>query len=97
TLTTLQDNRVLAVGSSVYSTSAEIYNAVAGTWSSTGNTVGGRFTHTATLLNNGKVLIAGGSNGSYLATCELFDPAGNAGVGSFANTGGLALSRQYHT
>ena len=31
--------------------------------------------HTATLLPNGKVLVAGGRNGGYLASAELYDPA----------------------
>jgi hypothetical protein len=35
-----------------------------------------RFVHTATLLNNGKVLIAGGYNKTgFLSTAELYDPA----------------------
>ena len=35
----------------------------AGTWSSTGSLDTARYDHTATLLPNGKVLVAGGGNG----------------------------------
>ena len=43
----------------------------------TGNTTTARFAHTATLLLNGKVLIAGGmeQNGVWLDSAELYDPA----------------------
>jgi hypothetical protein len=50
--------------------------------------------HTATLLNNGKVLIVGGYNSSYLSTAELYDPA----TGVFTQiTGTLTTARAYHT
>src|SRR5262249_13384478 len=45
---------------------------VATTFSSTGSLTAGRSQHTATLLNDGRVLIAGGSNGSALAGAELY-------------------------
>ncbi len=54
-----------------------------------------RYQHSATLLNNGSVLIAGGvscpSAGSctYLNTAELYSP----GLGTFAYTGNLATAR----
>jgi Kelch motif protein len=43
----------------------------------TGSLNTGRYSHTATLLPNGKVLVAGGSNfgGQSLASAELYDPA----------------------
>ena len=52
--------------------SAELYDPAIGTWSPTGSLDTGRVDHTATLLSNGKVLVAGGSSGSiYFASAEL--------------------------
>ena len=53
-----------------------------------------RASHTATLLPNGKVLVAGGYNGSsYLASAELYDPAS----GSWSYTRSMAATRENHT
>ncbi len=52
-----------------------------------------RQSHTATLLPDGKVLIAGGSDRIVaLASAELFDPA----TGSFSNTGSMTTPRANH-
>ncbi len=57
----------------------------------TGNTTVARFSHTATLLRNGKVLVAGGMtrNGVWLDSAELYDPAN----GRFTPTGTLHAQR----
>jgi hypothetical protein len=47
--------------------------------------------HTATLLMDGTVLIAGGGNNS--ATAELYDPS----TGTFSKTGGMEFGRAGHT
>ena len=53
-----------------------------------------RFTHTATLLQSGKVLIVGGQGYSgCLASAEIYDPT----VGAFAAAGTLATARSVHT
>jgi Kelch motif/Galactose oxidase, central domain len=50
-----------------------------GLWSRAANLATGREEHTATLLPNGKILVAGGTDGrgKVLASAELYDPARN--------------------
>jgi hypothetical protein len=65
-----------------------------GTFTPTGSTTIARSGHTATLLPNGKVLIAGGYTGSVqLASAELYDPA----TGTFARTGDMTTARAGNT
>ena len=62
-------------------------------FTSTGSLTGQRFGHSAGLLGNGKLLIAGGnSNAGYPAAAELYDPA----TGQFTATGSLAAPRVNH-
>ena len=64
-------------------------------FSSTGGLTTGRWTHTATLLGTGKVLVAGGldATGSSLASTELYDPV----TGTFAVAGTMNAARSLHT
>jgi large repetitive protein len=63
-------------------------------WVPTGSLVTARLRHTATLLPNGKVLVAGGNNGPpALSSAELYDPAS----GTWTATGSLGTARGYHT
>jgi N-acetylneuraminic acid mutarotase len=64
-------------------------------WTATGNLGAVRWVHTATLLPNGKVLVAGGvdNNGHVLATAEIYDPAS----GTWTPTASLATARNGHT
>ena len=57
--------------------SAELYDPATGVWTATRNLPIGRWDHTATLLPNGQVLVAGGigNNFSSIASAELYDPA----------------------
>ncbi len=52
-----------------------------------------RNSHTATLLNNGQVLLAGGTYGGPLASAELYNPA----TGTFTETGSMNTPREDHT
>ncbi len=55
---------------------AELYNPADGTFASTGNMVAGRFSTPATVLNDGRVLVAGGYPlcCSALASAEIYTP-----------------------
>lgn len=88
----LADGRVLISGGLVrccpplFTSSAELYDPSTGIFTATGDMItahhgpGVLFGHTATVLSNGKVLIAGGG------PAELYDPA----TGTFAVTGTYA-------
>src|SRR5262245_43352327 len=63
-------------------------------WTSTGSLNTARYFHTATLLPNGKVLVAGGfGNNIYLKSAEIYDP----GAGTFTATGNMITARSQHT
>src|SRR5438552_2080873 len=66
-----------------------------GEWEYAGSLGTARGSHTATLLPNGKVLVAAGSgrNGAYLSSAELYDPAS----GSWSSTGSLGTGRLFAT
>jgi hypothetical protein len=99
----LSDGKVLVTGGwggeTVYSylSSAEVYDPNSGTFAQVAAMGAGRGGHTATLLPNGKVLVAGGWNNEHevrwLSSAELYDPTGE----SFAVTGPMAVARTDHT
>ena len=83
TATLLPNGKVLVAGgqdaeniAEVYG-GAELYDPATGTWSVTAFLNTGRWYHTATLLANGKVLIAAGADPNFfpLSSAELYDPA----------------------
>jgi N-acetylneuraminic acid mutarotase len=64
--------------------------AASGTWTSTSAMRSPRDGHTATLLINGKVLVAGGTNnGAALSSAELY----NRSTGAWAPTGSMNVAR----
>src|SRR6266568_14135 len=71
-----------------------IVNAEATEFSSAGSMTTTRIGHTATVLPNGKVLIAGGQgSGGFLSSAELYDPS----TGTFTATSSMVTARQHHT
>jgi hypothetical protein len=102
TATVLANGQVLVTGGRAFHpdgasmASAELYDPTTGTFKATGSMSQGRFDFTATLLPNGKVLIAGGYDylkHVSLASAELFDPA----TGTFSPTGSMTEPRDNHT
>jgi N-acetylneuraminic acid mutarotase len=64
--------------------------AASGSWTPTGTMLSARDGHTATLLANGRVLVAGGTNnGVALTSAELY----NATTGTWASTGNMHVAR----
>ncbi|MGC1192403.1 MAG: kelch repeat-containing protein, partial [Candidatus Binatus sp.] len=100
TITMLRDGRVLLTGGVQNAgfrselSSAEIYDPAGGTFSATGSMTVPREGHTATILRDGRVLVAGGSdNGIHtLDSAEIYDPSS----GTFYRTGHLHQPRVAH-
>ena len=86
----LANGKVLAYGGNNSPGTSEVYDPATETWTNSGALVTGRYLMAGVLLNNGKVLIAGGSNGSDLASAELYDPVG----GTWTATGSMNQTRQ---
>src|ERR1017187_3233012 len=102
TATLLPNGMVLVVGGETNNqiilgnnslASAELYNPATGHWTATGPLKYGRYKHTATLLQNGKVLVAGGTGYSPTTAAELYDPAS----GTWTTTGAMSTARVQHT
>lgn len=103
TATLLPNGKVLIAGGeevnergfSVLLASAELYDPGSGLFSLTGSMVAGRELHTATMMSNGKVLIAGGEDarGYAVARAETYDP----GMSAFVPTGSMGVGRYGHT
>ena len=91
TATLLRDGRVLVIGGSFGGNSfvnalasAEVYDPAAGMWSMAASMHADRQDHTATLLPDGTVLVAGGFGSEdargvdpMMASAEVYDPAGD--------------------
>lgn len=110
TLTPLPDGRVLAAGGTGRTgtaseggqtvrpeASAEVFDPDSGEWSSVGEMLSPRFEATATLLDDGRVLLAGGvgaEDGEVgpVPSAELYDPA----TESFSRTGTMNDERSNH-
>ncbi|XYI01869.1 kelch repeat-containing protein [Sorangium sp. So ce1128] len=106
TATLLQDGRVLIAGGfefiDVQSNArrslktAELFEPGSGTWQPASPMNAARHSHTATLLQNGRVLVAGGRDhqeNQLLDSAELFDPASDR----WLLVGSMLDRRQMHT
>jgi N-acetylneuraminic acid mutarotase len=110
TATLLPDGRVLVAGGEPVGglaaggrraalSSAEVYDPNTRSWTATGSMVLSRIGHTATLLSDGRVLVAGGQgvegiDGTGLSSAELYDPT----TGSWTATDDMINARRYgHT
>ena len=106
TATLLANGKVLILGgfdatnseAQVATAAAEIYDPITGSFTGTGSMTTARAEHTATLLIDGRVLIAGGVTNAadglaVVSSAEVYDPT----PGSFSPTGGMGEARGEHT
>jgi hypothetical protein len=88
-----KDENIQGVVTSKALATTEIYDAQSGTFSAYGSMTSARAGHTATLLPNGKVLVAGGANATPLANTEIYDPS----TGQFATGPNMVTPRTNHS
>jgi hypothetical protein len=89
TLTALADGRALLIDEG----GDEIYDPATRAWTATGPMLNPRSGATATLLDDGRVLVAGGSKGDlvhFFSAAEVYDPS----TGKFTATGSLLDARE---
>jgi hypothetical protein len=109
TATLLNNGKVLVTGGATGNVttnaqpqldSAELFDPATGTWAATGSMAARRYLHSAHILRDGRVLVAGGRTcnaapptacdfSQFTNTAEVFDPA----TGTFALTGSMAVPR----
>jgi hypothetical protein len=92
------DGRLLVVGGyrgNGGNDTAELRDAARGVFAMTGNLIDERYFHTATLLEDGRVLVVGGRGNTHsaLSSAELWD----VGSETFSATGPLGEARMFHT
>jgi N-acetylneuraminic acid mutarotase len=102
TATLLANGTVLVVGGEEKTSnsdrilaSAELFDPATSTWTATGSLHRARQFHTATLLRDGRVLVAGGIDAKYnpVGQAELYDPAS----GKWTDAGTMGDSHSGHT
>ncbi len=100
TASLLADGKVLVAGgmldnAGTATATAELFDPTTQMFTATKGTLAtARDFHTATVLNDGTVLVTGGDNGTgTLATAEVYDPT----VESFSPTGSMGSTRESHT
>jgi hypothetical protein len=98
TATRLPQGQVLVAGGSrkQVTSSSELYDPAADTWTLTGSLTQARQSHTATLLTGGTVLVAGGlktGSGSEQSSAEIYDP----NTAAWSPTGSMSDARDTHT
>ena len=105
TATVLLDGRVLVLGGGAQGSpgfastnTAEIFDPATGTWTPTALMSTARASHTATLLSDGEVLVAGGAStyhgpkGTVVATAEIYDPKS----ATWHSAARMSLARYHH-